>query len=78
MRRAVAAVAVVGHRPLHRQPSRQVRKARVRLGEPLTRAASRLRNGATWIVERGDRGAPIVGEPQYGDAYCIVNVKPGS
>jgi hypothetical protein len=78
MRRAVAAVALDSHRPSHRQPSRQVREARVRLGEPLTRAASRLRNGAIWIVERRDHGAPIVGEPQYGDAYCIVNVKPGS
>lgn len=35
MRRALAAVAVDNHRPLHRQPSRQVREARVRVGEPL-------------------------------------------
>ena len=37
MRRAVAAMALDGYRPLHRQPSRQAGEARLRLGESLTR-----------------------------------------
>jgi len=31
----------------------------------------------TWIVERDDNGALLVGPPDYGEAYCIINVKPG-
>jgi hypothetical protein len=27
----------------------------------------------TWIVERDDHGALMVGPPDYGETYCIVN-----